>query len=429
MSFTVRVLLALVVGLALGIVISASALPSLVRVTAWLEPVGVVWVNLIRMTVIPLIVSSLIAGVAGMRDVGAIGRLGAWSVVVFLIALVLACAFSALVAYPAFARLPIDPGVAASLRASAEESGHAVAETARGLPSASQWVIGLVPVNVFRAASEGEILPLVIFGLAFGLALATIDAERRQAVVRLFQGIADAMMALVAWVLRFTPIGVFALAVGLASRMGVSAAASVVYYVALLSLVSAAFVVFVIVPAAVLAGRAPLGRFVRAGMPATAVAFSSRSSLAALPATIEGARTLGLPEEIGSFFLPLAASIFRVGGGIALVVGCLFLARFYGVSLQVHDVVTIVVAGVLTSLTIPGIPAGAIIVMAPVLASVNVPVEGIALLIGVDTIPDMFRTTANVVAWLGAAGIVARRTSEGGPVVAAGLHVGGGGPA
>ncbi len=430
MSFTLRVLVGLVVGLAIGIAISVSGVLWLHRVPGWTEPVGLVWVNLIRMTVIPLVVSSLIAGVAGMGDARAIGRLGARSLAVFLIALFTACVFSAVLAYPALARLAIDPAVAASLQASAAASGRAAAESARGLPSASQWIIDLVPVTVFKAAADGGILPLIVFAIAFGMALTAIDAERRRAVVSLFQGIGDSMLVLVTWILRFTPIGVFALAVPLGFRMGMSAAGSLAYYIVLLSLVSAAFIVVVVVPAAVFLGRAPLARFVRAAMPATVVAFSSRSSLAALPATIESARaTLGLPEEIATFFLPFAASIFRVGGAIAQVVGCLFVARLYGVDLQFPQVATIVITGVLTSLTIPGIPAGAIIVMAPVLASVNVPVEGIALLIGVDTIPDMFRTTANVVAWLGAAGIVAKGATRQPSVVAAGLGPGGRGPA
>ena len=143
------------------------------------------------------------------------------------------------------------------------------------------------------------------------------------------------------------------------------------------------------------------------------MAFASRASLAALPASLEGARQLGLPESLSAFFLPLAASMFRVGGAIAQVVGVLFLARLYGVALAPPQLVTIVLISTVTSFTSPGIPAGAIIVMAPVLVSVHVPVEGIAILIGVDTIPDMFRTTANVTAWLGGASIVARLVGTG----------------
>jgi Na+/H+-dicarboxylate symporter len=162
-------------------------------------------------------------------------------------------------------------------------------------------------------------------------------------------------------------------------------------------------------PAAIWLGRVPLGRFARAAGPAQAVAFSSRSSLAALPATIEGARTeLGWPEETAAFFVPFAASMFRVGGAIAQVVAVLFVARLYDVPLSMAQLATIVLTVIATSFTIPGIPAGAIITMTPVLAAAGVPVEGIGVLMGVDTIPDMFRTLANVTGWFAAGGVLVR---------------------
>ena len=273
--------------------------------------------------------------------------------------------------------------MAASLRAGAAGTGQAAAETVSQLPSLSRWVIDLVPVNVFKAASDGNILPLIVFALAFGLALTAVGSPRREALLEVFRAIADAMLALVTWVLKFTPIGVFALAVPLAARMGLAAAGALVYYIVLLSAISAAFVAL-LYPAAALIGRVPFARFAKAAAPAQAVGFTSRSSLAALPACIEAVRTdLRLPDAIASFFLPLAASMFRVGGAIAQVVGVLFVARLYGVSLGPAQVGTVVLAVIPTSLTIPGIPGGAIITIAPVLASVGLPVEGIGILLGV----------------------------------------------
>ena len=269
-----------------------------------------------------------------------------------------------------------------------------------------------MPVNVFKAAADGGMLPLIVFSVAFGVALTRIAADRRVAVVAMLRGIADAMVWLVGWVLTFAPLGVFALAVPLGALMGPAAAGALVSYIALLSIVAGAFTLL-LYPLTVVVAREPLMAFARACAPSQAVAFASRASLAALPASLEGARQLGLPESLSAFFLPLAASMFRVGGAIAQVVGVLFLARLYGVALAPPQLVTIVLISTVTSFTIPGIPAGAIIVMAPVLVSVHVPVEGIAILIGVDTIPDMFRTTANVTAWLGGASIVARLVGTG----------------
>lgn len=424
MSFTLRVLLSLAAGLGIGIGVAAGGPGWWQRLPGLVEPLGLLFVNAIRMTVIPLVASGLIVGVASMRDARAVGRLGARALGLFLAFVSAATVFGAALAFPFLGRLQIDPSVAAGLRASAGSLGKGAADAAKALPSWSQWVVDLVPVNALKAASDGAILPLIVFSLAFGLALTSIDATRREIVVTFFRGIVDAMLALVGWVLKLTPLGVFALAVPLGARMGLSAAGALVYYILLLSLVSAAFIGVVLYPAAILLGGVPLSRFVKAAGAAQAVAFSSRSSLAALPATFEGTRdVLGWPEELVSFFVPLAASVFRVGGAIAQVVAVLFVARLYGVDLAVSQLATIVLTVIVTSFTIPGIPAGAIITMTPVLASAGVPVEGIGLLMGVDTIPDMFRTMANVTGWMAAGSLLARwhgvRSPESRPSAAA----------
>ncbi len=413
MSFTVRVVVGLVLGLAIGMVVAGTGVPWLQKFPAIMEPVSALFINAIRMTVVPLVVSALIVAVASTKDVRAVGRLGGHALLWFLIALFAGTIFSAALATPLLARLDIDPAVAAGLRSDAASTGKVAAETARQLPSVSQWIVELVPVNAFKALVDASMLPLIFFAVAFGLALTRVSTVRQQTIAGFFQGISDAMLILVQWVLRFTPIGVFALAVPLAARMGVHAASALIYYIVLLSLVSAALIVVVLYPAAVLLGRVPLRKFIQASAPAFAVAFSSRSSLAALPATIEGAKTsLGLPGEIHGFVLSLAASMFRVGGAIGEVVGAIFVARLYGVDLMMPQIATIVVTAVFTSLTIPGIPAGAIIVMAPVLSAIGVPVEGIGVLLAVDTIPDMFRTAANVVSWLAVGVILGRKVQQ-----------------
>lgn len=411
MSFTVRVLLGLVAGLAIGIGVSMSSSPWILRLPAIVEPVGILFINAIRMTVIPLVVATLIVGVAGTRDARTVGRLGIRALALFVIAVTAAAVFAAACSFPLLAHLKIDPAVAGALREAAARSTQ-VAPALGQAPSFARWVVDLLPANVFKAASDGAMLPLILFSLLLGLALTHVGGEPGQAVLRVFQGIADAMLVLVGWVLRFAPVGVFTLAVPLAARMGLAAAGALVYYVGLLSLVSAAFIVIVLYPAAVLIGRVPFARFAAAAAPAQAVAFTSRSSLAALPATIEGAREgLGLPEEVVNFFLPLAASMFRVGAAMAQVVGVLFLARLYNVPLEASQLATIIVTVVLTTFSVPGVPAGAIIVMAPVLYAANVPVEGLGVLLGVDTVPDMFRTMANVTGWLGGGSILARWVS------------------
>jgi Na+/H+-dicarboxylate symporter len=397
-------------GLAIGIGVAVAGAGWWQFVPGLVEPFGILFVNAIRMTVIPLVAAGLIVGVASMKDARSVGRLGARSLALFLAFVGAAVVFSAATAYPALRGLRVDPGMAAGLRGSAASAAEGAAAAVRTLPSWGQWLVDLVPVNVFKAAADGTMLPIIVFALAFGLALTAVEGRRRDAVVTVFQGISDAMLVLVGWVLTLTPIGVFALAVPLGARMGLAAAGALAYYIVLLSLVCAAFIALVLYPAAILLGRVPLGRLAAAAGPAQAVAFSSRSSLAALPATFEGVReVLHWPEEMVAFFVPLAASMFRVGGAIAQVVAVFFVARLYGVDLSAAQVATVLLTIVAASFTIPGIPAGAIIVMAPVLAAAGVPVEGIGVLMGVDTIPDMFRTLANVTGWVAAGAVLTRK--------------------
>ncbi len=408
MPYTLQVLAGLIAGLVIGIGSSlvdwpwARALPSVV------EPVGTLFINAIRMTVIPLVCAGLVVGVSATRDARAIGRVGVRALVVFVIGIALAAVFSAAIGYPLFASLTIDPGVAASLRASAKSS--TLGAGAASVPTFVEWLVGLIPANPFKAASDGAMLPLIMFAVAFGLTLNYVKPSARDVMVGALEAVFDGMLVLVGWILRAAPLGVFALAMPLGARMGTGAAGALLYYVVVMCGVCTAFTVLVLCPAAVVMGRQSPRTFLRAIAPAVAVAFTSRSSLAALPASIEAVRSdLRLPEEITAVYLPLAASMFRVGGAIAQVLGVLFVARLYGISLAPSQLGTMIVIAVLTTFTIPGIPAGAIIVIAPVLASVGVPAEGLGLLIGVDSIPDMFRTAANVIGWLTGAVILAAR--------------------
>jgi proton glutamate symport protein len=393
MSLTAKVLIGLVAGFALGLLVPA--LPALAWAPSVLGPLGTLFINAIRMTVVPLVVSSLIVGVAGVPDPRTVGRLGGRALL-WWIAIVGAAATAGVLLLPAaFSMLPLDPAATEALRSGA--SAGDLAERAKAVPSLAQWVVGLIPVNPVQAAAEGSMLPLIIFSVLFGVALTRVEEARRLALVRVLEGVQDASLTLVRWVLALAPIGVFALAVPLAARMGLSAAGAVVGYMLLVSLLCIVFSVAVLYPIAVVVGRVPLRRFAKAILPAQAVAMSARSSLAALPAMIDGARsTLGLSKEITGFLLPLSAATFRTGAGIGMPAGILFVAALYGVDLSVTQLATIAVSTVLLSFSVPGVPAGSLIVMVPILLSVGLPVEGVAILIGVDTLPDMFRTTTNV---------------------------------
>jgi proton glutamate symport protein len=407
-SLTSKVLIALVVGMVAGIAIASSDSETLRGVVRWIEPLGTIFINAIRMTVIPLVVGSLVSGIASNSDLKSIGRIGRRAIVFYIVTLLAAAAFAVLLGPLAFSAVRIDPAAVAAMRESTAEAAARAAETAQTVPTFLEWLVSLVPQNPVRAASDGAMLPLIVFTLAFAFALTRIEGPRRDVVLRFFQGIADVSLTLVQWVLKFAPIGVFALTLVLAARLGVAAAGAVVSYMVIVSLMVVVFVALVMYPIAVVMGGHSLRAFARAVLPVQAVAFSSRSSLAALPAMMESARTqLRLPEPVVAFLLPLSVALYRIGAAIGMTIGVVFVAKLYGVDMTTARLATIVLTVVVTTFSVPGIPAGSIITMVPVLMAAGLPVEGIGILLGADTIPDMFRTTANATSDMVAAVAVA----------------------
>jgi Na+/H+-dicarboxylate symporter len=394
-TLTTRVLIGLVAGFLLGLALAGASSPAAATILAIVAPVGTIFLNLIRMTVVPLVVSMLIASVGSMAAAGELGRAGARAALVAIALLTVVTVGTVIVAQPVLARIQIDQAAAMALRGPMASVSTGTAAPP-GTPALAQWFIDLAPQNVVKAAADGVMLPVILFSVLFGLALARVGSERRDAVLRVTQGVADAMQRLVAGILELAPIGVFALAVPLASKLGLAAAAAVLAYIVLVVTLTVLVVVFLLYPVGIIAGSMSPAAFVSFCAPAQAVAFASRSSLAALPAMVESAERAKMPPVVSRFILPLAASVFRVGGAVAQPVGVLFLARLYGVTLSPAQLASVVVTVILTTFAVPGIPGGSIIAMVPVLAAVNLPIDGIGILLAVDTIPDMFRTTGNV---------------------------------
>ncbi len=394
----------LIAGLLLGVLASTSGAPWLLALVRLVEPLGAIFVNAIRMAVVPLVVASLIGGIVTIADGRSLTRLGIRSLIVFAALAISAAVLATVVAAPVLARLDIDPAVAERLR----ESATAGSTPRPTPPSLAQWFIDLVPANPVRAAADGAMLPLIVFTIGFGVALTKVAAERRAPVVGFFAGLADAMMVLVRWVIALAPIGVFALAAPLASRMGLGAASALLSYVLLAALLTVVMLAILVYPATVLAGGVSLGRLVRACAPAQALALSSRSTLASLPAMIDAAGALGVPQRVTVFVVPLAASIFRVGSAVGQTVAVLFAARLFDVSIAPVHLAAILIVTVLTTFTVPGIPGGSIVVMVPILLAAGVPADAVGILLGADVIPDMFRTLANVTGGIAAAAIVGR---------------------
>jgi proton glutamate symport protein len=406
MSLTNRVLLGLVTGFFLGLELAGSTSAAAAGLLAVMAPIGTIFINLIRMTVIPLVASMLIASVGSLAASGALGRAGARAAIVAMAMLTVTAVATVLIATPALARIQIDQGAALALRGPATSATAYAAPAA--VPALGQWFVDLVSPNVVKAAADGAMLPVIVFAVLFGVALAGVTAERRDPVLRVTQGIADAMQRLVSGILELAPFGVFALAVPLASKLGLAAAGAVLAYIALVVLLTVLAAAVLLYPVGIVAGGMSPRAFVSFCAPAQAVAFASRSSLAALPAMVESGERANLPPVVSRFIVPLAASVFRIGAAVAMPVGVLFLARLYGATLSPQQLASVVFTVILSSFAVPGVPGGSIIAMVPVLTAVDLPVDGIGILLAVDTIPDMFRTTANVTGSLTLAAILRR---------------------
>lgn len=404
-SQAVPVLLALVAGIVVGAVVRANGSDALINGVGFFDIIGTLWINAIRMTVIPLVAALTIVAVAQSGDARQLGRLGAYAIGVFVALLLASGALAALLAPLSFERLALAPDVAARLRASLA-SASSVSVTV--MPTLAQRIVDMVPANPIKSAADGALLPVVVFALALGLALTRLPADRRDAVVMLCRGLSDALLVLVQWILGLAPMGVFALAVGLGTKMGASSAGALLHYVLTLSAILFVFTLC-LYPVASLLGRVSVRRFAAAALPAQAAAFSARSSIAALPAMITAVRdTLALNPRASGFVLPLAVSVFRLNVPIAWVVGLLFLGKLYGVTLGASALLTLVMTATLLSFSVPGLPSASLFLLSPVLAQYGIPVEGVGILIALDAIPDMFKTLANVTAHLTSAVVLDR---------------------
>ena len=409
MKESVRVLLALIAAVLLGVLIAASKNGALIRAADTIAPIGTLWVNAIRMTVIPLVVSLLIIGVASVSDIKSIGRLGGRTLVTFLLLLLAVAAVVIPFALAIFALLPAH-GVLQLPAGAVEAANQISAELQRQTFSA--WLVSLLPSNPIAAAAGGAMMPLILFTLLLALAIARSPEASRQTLTRFFRALSEAMLILVRWIILAAPFGVFALVLPLATHVGATLAGAIGFYVVTYSLASIA-VTLLLYPVVAIAGRVPLRRFARAALPPQLIAFSSSSSIASLPALIETAENnLQLPERVTGFVLPLAVSTFKIAAPVSWTIGALFVGWFYGVPLYIGNVATIAFAAVFLAFAVPGIPRGAFIMLTPLFLAIGLPAEGIGILIAVDAIPDVFATVLNTTGHLTAATLVARRSDD-----------------
>jgi proton glutamate symport protein len=408
MSNTARVLLALVLGALVGLGLALWNDGVAAQAAAIAQPIGKVWLSALQMTVVPLVAAMIVVGINTARTAASTGRTARTAIIVFVVLLSLASALTAVLA-PAFLSLvPRDPALADALR------GALAPEAAAGTAGLAEWLASVVPTNVIAAAAAGAMLPLVVFSLFFGFALTRIDEERRAALLRIVQGIADTMIVIVRWVLLAAPVGVFALSLAVTATVGHGVLTALGVYIALL-IAMYLVVIALMYPVAVVAGRERLGRFASAILPAQAIAASTQSSLASLPAMLESARTrLGYGVAVPSLVLPMAVSLFRITSPVQYISVATFIAWAYGMPIDVATLAGGVALAVVVSMGSVGLPGQAIFMATnlPVVQAMGLPVAPLGILLALDTIPDVFATVGNVTADLTATSVVARREPE-----------------
>jgi proton glutamate symport protein len=408
------------IGLVAGIVVGGFAN---VLELAWLqgllqriEPLGTIFIRLIMMIVIPLIVASLILGTASLGDIRKLGRLGGKTVAFYMFTTAAAVTMGLLVSNIVRPGAHIDPVTRDEIAAVFEEDAAGRLDIVPERPSLGETVMNMVPSNPFRSAAEGELLPLIIFSVIFGAALSLVVRERREAVLLFFNGINDAVMVIIDWIMRLAPYAVFALVGAIVSRFGLDLLQSLLVYTLVVAggLTLHLLITYMSI-LRFLGGMSPLV-FARRMAEAPLVAFSTSSSSATLPVTMEVAREkLGVSHETSSFVLPLGATINMDGTALYQAVAVMFIAQIYGIPLGIMEQLTIVLTATLASIGAAGVPSAGIITLIMVLHSVGLGAHtqtGIALILGVDRILDMLRTAVNVTGDLTASVVIARSEGE-----------------
>ncbi|RIA37920.1 Na+/H+-dicarboxylate symporter [Hephaestia caeni] len=408
MSKTTRILLALAIGLAAGIALAAIRPARVPGAIAIAQPIGTAWLNGLQMTIVPLVVALIVTGIAASAEAARAGRLTARALVTFVALLWAASALAALVTPVLLDLFPIPRGAAAGLADALAHAGP-VGEIA----PFSQFIETLVPTNVVTAAANDAFLPLIVFALVFGFALTRLPAEQRERMTGFFQIIADAMVVVINWVLWLGPIGVFALALVFGAKAGTSAIGVLLHYVAIVSAVGV--VVWLLAfPLGAIGGRIPFGRFVRATGPAHAVAISTQSSLASLPAMLRATDELGVPVAKSGIVLPLAVAIFRVTGPPMNLAVAIYVAHLYGVDLGPAQIAAGVAVAAVTTMGAVGLPGAVSYIssIAPICIAMGSPITALGLLVAVETLPDLVRTVGNVAMDIAVTATVGRRRPD-----------------
>ncbi len=409
MSTATRILLGLAAGLILGIVGASYAPVEALKVAEVANPVGNLWLNGLRMTIVPLVVALLITGIAQTAQAARAGRIAAISLTWITVIMILSAVVGAVLTPLLLKIWPMHAESAAALRAALGST-----QPAAPVPPLADFLGAIVPTNPVKAAATDAILPLLIFTGVFAFALTKLARGPRELLTGVFQAIADALIIVIEWVLKLAPIGVFALAFVVGARSGTAAFGALLHYIVIVSSVGI-FISLCCYPIAMIGGRLRLKDYAREVAPVQALAISTQSSLACLPIMLKKSEDLGVRETTAGLVLPMAVALMRATGPAMNLAVALYVASWFGVQLGPAQYAVAILAATLTSMGSVSLPGQVsfITAIAPICLAIGVPVEPLALLIAVETIPDIFRTLGNAMMDVAVTASVGRRDGGG----------------
>jgi len=390
--------LGLIGGLVLGLAASITGSPVLMWAAESVEPIGDAFVNLLKMVVLPLIASVIFVGVSSLGDLRRLGRMGAITM--------------AFLGVAAIVGVLTGMGVMRLLLPFASEAAtQAVAPSPVEASTALQpiqFLLDLIPSNPFQVAAEGALLPLIVFTILIAAAAGALPEGERDRLFNLAQAVAAALVKLVHWILWIAPVGVFALAAPVTARAGWAVLQSLIMFVLAVLVGLTLYIGLLYVPTVRFLARRPVGAFLRACMSPQAIAAASTSSPATVPAMLEAADEMRVSRAVAGFVIPLGAGIGRGGSAVFQGAGIVFVAWLYGVPLAAAGIGGAILATFIVSFAVASVPGGSVLSMAPAMDTVGIPLDGLAVLLSVDRIPDMARTATNVTGTMTATVLVDR---------------------
>lgn len=381
----------MMIGLALGIAVGAMVDSSFAQ--TYLQPLGTLFIRLIRMVVVPLVIATIIAGAAGISDTSKLGRVATKVLCVYAITTAVSVAIGLV-----FASV-IQPGLGINLSTEGLQAKQVTP------PALVDTLLDIVPINPMEAFAKGNMLQIIFFAVIFGFALAGLG-ERGKPVLKFFELVGDTMVRVTNMVMHYAPIGVFGLMAYTVSRHGLQVLLPLFQLILSSFLATATLVFLVLIPLVYILARIPMMKFLRGIFEPWLIAFTTCSSAAALPANLAAARRLGATKSIASFSIPLGNTINMNGTAVYMGVCSIFAAEVYGLDLTMVDQMTIVLMGVLAAVGTAGVPGAGLIMTTIVFTQVGIPLEAVALIAGIDRILDMIRTSINVVGDVASAVIV-----------------------